>query len=61
MKPRQPTARTLAALVGSIAGLATAPCTAQDAFPTEPITIVTHASPGGGTDSTARAMMLGTR
>jgi len=61
MKPRQPTARTLAALVGSIAGIATTLCTAQDVFPSRPITVVTHASPGGGTDSTARAMMLGTR
>ena len=61
MKPRQPTAPTLAALVGSIAGLASTPCTAQDVFPSQPITVVTHASPGGGTDSTARAMMFGTR
>ncbi len=61
MKPRQPTARTLAALVAGIAGLAITPCTAQDLFPTQPIAVVTHASPGGGTDSTARAMMLGTR
>ena len=61
MKPRQPTARMLAALVAGIAGLAITPCTAQDLFPTQPITVVTHASPGGGTDSTARAMMLGTR
>ncbi len=61
MKPRQPTAHTLAALVGSIVWLAATMCAAQEAFPTQPIDVVTHASPGGGTDATARAMMRGTR
>ena len=61
MKPRQPTADTLPALIGCIACLAATPCAAQEAFPTQPIDVVTHASPGGGTDATARAMMRGTR
>jgi tripartite-type tricarboxylate transporter receptor subunit TctC len=61
MQPRQPTARTLPALVGCVVYLATTLCAAQEAFPTQPIDVVTHASPGGGTDATARAMMLGTR
>jgi len=30
-------------------------------FPARPIDIVTHASPGGGTDATARSMVLGTK
>ena len=30
-------------------------------FPTRPIDVVTHASPGGGTDATARSMVLGTK
>jgi putative tricarboxylic transport membrane protein len=34
---------------------------AQDAFPSRPIDVVTHASPGGGTDATARAMAVGAR
>ncbi len=34
---------------------------AQDDFPRRPIDIVTHASPGGGTDATARSMVLGTK
>jgi len=36
-------------------------CPAQNAYPSRPIDVVTHASPGGGTDATARAMVLGTR
>lgn len=32
-----------------------------DVFPSRPIDIVTHASPGGGTDATARAMLAGAR
>lgn len=34
---------------------------AQGDFPSRPIDIVTHASPGGGTDATARSMVLGTK
>jgi len=36
-------------------------CLAQDEFPARPIDIVTHASPGGGTDATARAVARGAR
>ncbi len=32
-----------------------------ETFPSRPIDIVTHASPGGGTDATARTMLIGTR
>ena len=34
---------------------------AQEAFPLRPVDIVTHTSPGGGTDATARAVLRGTR
>jgi len=47
-----------AALLGSILVLT---ANAQETFPTRPIDIVTHASPGGGTDATARSMVLGTK
>lgn len=40
-----------------VAGL----CFAQDDFPSHPVDIVTHASPGGGTDATARSMVAGTK
>ena len=43
---------TLAALLNAAVSLA------QEPFPAEPIDIVTHASPGGGTDATARAMAV---
>ncbi|MFL2554913.1 MAG: tripartite tricarboxylate transporter substrate binding protein [Candidatus Rariloculaceae bacterium] len=46
---------TLAALLNAAVSLA------QEPFPAEPIDIVTHASPGGGTDATARAMAVGAR
>ena len=48
-------------MAGFLALLATSLCAAQEPFPAEPIDIVTHASPGGGTDATARAMAVGTR
>lgn len=32
---------------------------AQESFPSKPIDVVTHASPGGGTDTTARTMIVG--
>ncbi len=38
-----------------------ATCLAQEAFPVRPIDVVTHASPGGGTDATARAVVRGAR
>jgi tripartite-type tricarboxylate transporter receptor subunit TctC len=50
---------TVAAVLGGV--LVTAATTAQQPFPTRPIDIVTHASPGGGTDATARSMVLGTK
>jgi putative tricarboxylic transport membrane protein len=34
---------------------------AQETFPSRPVDIVTHASPGGGTDATARSMLVGAR
>ncbi len=34
---------------------------AQEEFPSGPIDIVTHASPGGGTDTTARTILTGAR
>jgi len=56
--------RRFAALSLGLCGLA-ALCSgvaqAQDSFPSRPIDIVTHASPGGGTDATARSMVLGTK
>jgi len=33
----------------------------EETFPSQPIDIVTHTSPGGGTDATARAMIVGVR
>jgi tripartite-type tricarboxylate transporter receptor subunit TctC len=33
----------------------------DDNFPSRPIDVVTHASPGGGTDLTARSMIVGAR
>ena len=44
-------------LLGPVAPLAGA----QTGFPERPIDIVTHASPGGGTDATARAVARGMR
>lgn len=32
-----------------------------ETFPSRPIDVVTHASPGGGTDATARTMLIGAR
>jgi len=32
-----------------------------ETFPAQPVDVVTHASPGGGTDGTARAMLVGAR
>lgn len=34
---------------------------AQKRFPSRPIDVVTHASPGGGSDSTARTILIGAR
>ena len=50
----------ITALAASFSLLASA-CLAQDEFPSRPIDVITHASPGGGTDATARAMVAGAR
>lgn len=55
---RRGRASLAAAVIGSMLALT---ANAQDPFPTKPIDIVTHASPGGGTDATARSMVLGTK
>ena len=47
-------------VLSGLLGLAAA-AGAQTAFPERPIDIVTHASPGGGTDATARAVARGLR
>lgn len=47
-----------AALVGS---LAFGPVIADEAFPSKPIEVVIHSKYGGGTDTTARMMMIRTR
>jgi tripartite-type tricarboxylate transporter receptor subunit TctC len=57
-----PTRLRTIAFLGAL-GLACAPvalqnAAAQDKFPTKPIEVVTHAGVGGGTDITARMMMV---
>jgi tripartite-type tricarboxylate transporter receptor subunit TctC len=58
------TAFAAAAVIGGSI-LAAAPAYAQDKkaekYPCDPIEIISHASPGGGTDTTARMMMIRTR
>lgn len=47
---------------GLLAGSATPGNSAPpESFPSQPVDVVTHGSPGGGTDSTARMMLIGTR
>jgi tripartite-type tricarboxylate transporter receptor subunit TctC len=53
-------ALSIPALAAPLALLASA-CLAQNDFPSRPIDVITHASPGGGTDATARAMVAGAR
>jgi putative tricarboxylic transport membrane protein len=50
--------RAFGAGVAATAGLAAAPLRAQEKFPSKPIEVVTHAGVGGGTDITARMMMV---
>lgn len=69
MKNRQ----AMCARIGGIAAIAVlsasviaaAPAAAQDKkaenYPCDPIEIISHASPGGGTDTTARMMMIRSR
>lgn len=55
MKPSFPTSAVVAALaLSALAGRAIA----QEKFPSRPIEVVTHAGVGGGTDITARMMMV---
>ena len=42
-------------------GLATHATQAQEKFPSKTIEVISHASPGGGTDTTARMMMIRAR
>ena len=51
--------RRLLGFAGSAAALSVLPSArAQDKFPSKPIEVVTHAGVGGGTDITARMMMV---
>jgi tripartite-type tricarboxylate transporter receptor subunit TctC len=50
--------RAFGAGVAATAGLAAVPVRAQEKFPSKPIEVVTHAGVGGGTDITARMMMV---
>ena len=52
----QLTSRIAAALVATAASLAALPATAQDNFPSRPVTIVVPFSAGGSTDLSARAI-----
>jgi len=61
MKPAGNIAVTVQILAAHMMLLGIATAVAQEPFPSRPIDIVTHASPGGGTDSTARAMAVGAR
>ncbi|MDX1432373.1 MAG: tripartite tricarboxylate transporter substrate binding protein [Gammaproteobacteria bacterium] len=45
----------------SLAGFAALEASAQDKFPSQPIEVVIHSSYGGGTDVTARMMMIRAR
>lgn len=52
----------LSAVVGvTVAGLTASAVQAQETFPSKPIEVVIHASYGGGTDVTARMMMIRSR
>ena len=51
----------LAAGAGALALPATAPFAFAADFPSAPIEVVTHASAGGGTDTTARMLLIRTR
>jgi putative tricarboxylic transport membrane protein len=62
MDRREISGRSVAALgVALLGSLVSFTGAAQEPYPNRPIDIVTHASPGGGTDATARAMVLGTK
>ncbi|MGB0696907.1 MAG: Bug family tripartite tricarboxylate transporter substrate binding protein [Rhodospirillaceae bacterium] len=48
-------------VAAAVLAFAAGPLQAQDAFPSQPIEVVTHASAGGGTDTTARTMLIRAR
>jgi len=50
--------RRLLGFAGGSAALCVLPARAQDKFPSKPIEVVTHSGVGGGTDITARMMMV---
>ena len=50
--------RRLLGFAGGAAALSAFPVSAQDKFPSKPIEVVTHSGVGGGTDITARMMMV---
>jgi putative tricarboxylic transport membrane protein len=50
--------RRLLGFAGGAAALSVLPAKAQDKFPSKPIEVVTHSGVGGGTDITARMMMV---
>ncbi|MGH8691287.1 MAG: hypothetical protein ACREUS_09700, partial [Burkholderiales bacterium] len=50
--------RRLLGFAGGTAALSAFPLRAQEKFPSKPIEVVTHAGVGGGTDITARMMMV---
>ena len=50
--------RRLLGFAGASAALSTVPVRAQEKFPSKPIEVVTHSGVGGGTDITARMMMV---
>src|SRR5688572_33499801 len=50
--------RTFVGGATAAAALGLVPVTAQEKFPSKPIEVVTHAGAGGGTDITARMMMV---
>jgi putative tricarboxylic transport membrane protein len=50
--------RRLIGFAGATAALSALPVKAQDKFPSKPIEVVTHSGVGGGTDITARMMMV---
>ena len=61
MKLNRLASRTLIVSIATASCLAAGPLSAQDDFPSKPVEIVIHAKYGGGTDTTARMMMIRTR
>ena len=63
MFSRPITKRLFPSLAGSsiLVFLISSLCAAQDDYPSQPINVVTHTSPGGGTDTTARSVVAGTK